>query len=142
MKNYKTQAEVDADLVDGNLTVKDDVTFDFARVGIPGAISAGHINAGNINAGDINACDINAGHINARNINAWNIDAWDINARDIKAWDIDAWDINARNINAWDISYYAVAFAYNNITCKSISSRRENGRHFVLDGEIKIEKEK
>lgn len=47
-------------------------------------------------------------------------------------------DINARNINALDINYYAVCFAYNNITCTSIQGRRDNAKHFVLDGEITI----
>jgi hypothetical protein len=41
-----------------------------------------------------------------------------------------------------DVSYYAVAFAYNNIKCKSIKGRRKNARHFVLDGEIEISGEK
>ena len=76
--------------------------------------------------GNITACDINACDINARDINAWDIKAWNINAR----------DINAYNINAEDISYNAVCFAYNNIECISITGRRENHKHFVLDGKI------
>jgi hypothetical protein len=64
---------------------------------------------------------INASDINARNINAWNI-----TARDITAW----------NINARDILYYAVCFAYQNIKCLSIKSKREVSKHFCLDGEI------
>lgn len=67
---------------------------------------------------NINAGHINAGHINAGNIDAGNIKAWDINAR--------------------DILYYAVCFAYQNIICTSIKGRRENAKHFVLDGEITI----
>jgi hypothetical protein len=121
-------------------------------------INARNINARNINAWDIDAVDIDAGNINARNIDAWNInarninarninardidagdiDAGNINARNIDAWNINAGDINARNIDAGDISYYAVCFAYYNITCKSIKGRRDNCKHFVLDGEIKI----
>ena len=82
-------------------------------------------------------------NINAWNINALNITALDIDALDIDAWDINALNINASNINAWDIDakniyYYAVCFAYKNINCKSIEGRRENCKHFVLDGEIKI----
>jgi len=80
---------------------------------------------------NINALDITVGDINARNINARNINALNITAG----------DINARNINAWDICYYAICFAYKNINCKSIEGRRENCKHFVLDGEIKIEKD-
>ena len=45
------------------------------------------------------------------------------------------------NITAEDISYNAVCFAYNDIECKSITGRRENHKHFVLDGKI-IFKEK
>ena len=91
--------------------------------------------------------DINAEHIKACNIKAWDIKADDIYALNIKAWDIDAGDINAKNIKAldiyafnikaWDINYYAVCFAHNNITCKSIKGRRENSKHFCLDGKIK-----
>ena len=100
----------------------------------------------NIKAGDIKAWNINAGNIKAWNIDAGNIKAWDIDARDIKAWDIKAWDIKAGDIKAWDIkawniNYYAVCFAYNNIECNSISGRRENCKHFVLDGEIKIKEQ-
>ena len=58
MKVYKTQAEVDADLVDGNLIVDDDVKFEVSVI-IAGNINAGDINAGDIDAGNINAYDIN-----------------------------------------------------------------------------------
>ena len=77
---------------------------------------------------------INAKDINARNINARDINAWNIYARDIKAW-----DINARDIKAQHIIYYAVCFAYTNITCKSIAGIRGNAKHFCLDGKITIE---
>ena len=81
------------------------------------------------------------------NINAWNINAGNINAGDINAWDINAGainaaDINAGDINAWDINYYAVCFAYTSIKCNSIKGRRDNCRHFVLDGKIEIGEEK
>ena len=72
--------------------------------------------------------DVNS-DIEAGDIIAWNINAWDINAD----------NINAININANDISYYAVCFAYNNITCKSIQGRRKNAKHFVLDGKLEVE---
>jgi hypothetical protein len=85
--------------------------------------------------------NITAGNIDAGNITAGNIDAGNIDAGNITALDIDAWDINALNINARDINYFAVCFAYKNINCKSIEGRRENCKHFVLDGEIKIEKD-
>ena len=77
-------------------------------------------------------------NIDACNIDARNIDTYNINAWDIKAFDINADNINAININANDISYYAICFAYNNITCKSIKGRRKNHKHFVLDGVLKV----
>ena len=90
--------------------------------------------------------DVNS-HIYARNINTWNIntlniDAWDITSGDINAWDINAGNINAGDINAVDISYYAVCFAYENISCTSIKGHRENAKHFVLDGKITIQPKK
>ena len=91
-----------------------------------------------INSG-INARNINANNINASDINANNINAGDIRARNIYAYDINACDINARNINAKNIDYYGVCFAYENIKCKSIESRRHNHKHFVLDGVLEIE---
>ena len=100
-----------------------------------------HIYADDIKARNINAWDINAWDINAWDIKAWDIDAWDIKARHIKARNINAWDINAWDIKAKDISYHAVCFAYENITCASIIGRRDNAKHFVLDGEITIEEE-
>ena len=86
----------------------------------------------NILARNINAFDINAG-----NIKAWNIKADDICAGNIKAWNIKAWNICAGNI-----SYFAVCFAYENITCTSIVGRRNNCKHFVLDGKIIFKEEK
>lgn len=65
------------------------------------------------------------------NIEVYNINACDILVRDINAW----------NIDACDISYWAVCFAYNSIKCKSITSKRENHKHFVLDGELVVEED-
>jgi hypothetical protein len=59
-----------------------------------------------------------------------------INAYDINADNINAYNINAYNIDANDIIYYAVCFSYHNIKCKSIQGRRNNCKHFCLDGEI------
>ena len=78
--------------------------------------------------------NIRAYNIRAENIDALNIDAIDINARDITARNIDAWNINARNI-----IYRALCVAYQNIKCKSIKGRRENARHYALDGELEVE---
>jgi len=136
--------------IDGNLVVEGDIVCEGGRwnLGVEGDINAWdinawdinaeNINAWNINAGDINACNIYAGDINACIIDAGDINAWDINAENINAWNINAGDINARNI-----TYYAVCWAYNNIKCLSIKGRRENSKHFVLDGRIMIkEKDK
>lgn len=111
---------------------------------------------------NINACDIDALDIKAHNIHAWNIDARYIDTKNIKANNINAYDIYANNINAWnidvvnnikagnieanyinalDINYHAVCFAYKNIKCKSIKGRRENAKHFVLDGTLEVEDE-
>jgi hypothetical protein len=114
MKIYKTQEEVEKDIKDGVLVIDGDVKFECSI-----SIDA------SIDAGDINARDINAVNIDARNIDAWDINAWDINA----------WDIDAR-----DITYYGVCFAYDNIECTSINGRKENAKHFCLDGEITIKK--
>jgi hypothetical protein len=131
--------------INGDLIMEEDMTFD-DDLTVEGNILRkdrerfnltvkGNLNAGNINAWDINALDIKASNIDARNIDAGNIDAGNIDARNI-----DAGNIDAGNIDALDISYYAVCFAYQNITCKSIKGRRKNAKYFCLDGEITIKK--
>ena len=97
MKIYKTQKDIEKDVKNGVLTVKEDVRFECsfvidASIVVDGNIEAADINARNINAGDISACDIKARNINAGDINACNI--------------------NAEDINAWDVSYYACCFVY------------------------------
>ena len=86
--------------------------------------------------------NIDAKNINAFDIKACNIKACNIDACDIKAMNIEAWDINAWNIEVQDISYYAVCFAYKNIKCKSIKGRRDNAKHFVLDGMLEVENDR
>jgi hypothetical protein len=155
----------DEDLkVEGNILGKNGERFNLTVKGNLKSldIDAKNIIALNIIAGDINAWNIDARNIKALNINALNINAWDIKAVDIKALNINASDINAKNIDAkninagniiaWnidasdidalDISYYAMCFAYNNITCKSIKGRRENSKHFCLEGKITIKDKK
>ena len=80
-------------------------------------------------------------NIDASVIDAFNIIAWNINASNIKAHNIYADDIFAFNIIANDISYYGVCVAYENIICKSIEGRRENHKHFVLDGKLEVEED-
>ena len=120
MKVYKTQAQVEKDIKNGVLAIDGDVRFE-CSINIEASIIASDINAEDINAWNINASDINAS---------------DITASDITASDITASDITARDINARDILYYAVCFAYQNIKCLSIKSKREVSKHFCLDGEI------
>ena len=127
MKIYRTQAEVDNDIVDRVLEIDDHVRFEFS------VVIAADIVAWNIMAWDITAWDIAA-----RNIAAWNITAWDIAAADIVVWDITAWDIAARNITAGNIRFYAICTAYEHLSCKSIAAKRENGKYFCLDEEVKI----
>ena len=142
MKLYKTQAEVDADLVDGNLIVKDDVKFTF-HVRIANNINAGNIEARDINAGNIDACNIDAGDIIVCDINAGNIIAGDITAFDIDACNITAFDITAFDIDVCDIAYYAFCVAYGSIKCTSHTSRRANAHPPIcLDGELIIKEEK
>ena len=111
MKVYKTQKEIEKDIKNGELYIDGDVKFECSFV-------------------------IDANIRVEGNINAYNIDAGDINARDINAW-----NINAENINARDINYYAVCFAHASFKCKSVEGRRENCRHFCLDGEIEYKDE-
>ena len=112
------------------------VIFNF-NLNVAANIIAKDIQALNIDAWDINARHIDVNNIDSiGNINALNINALNINANDIVAGDINSsWAINARNIY-----YHAVCFAYNSIRCKSIKGRKENAKHFVLDGELEIEK--
>ena len=109
-------------------------------------INAYYIKARDITASNIKTYNLNAWHINCLDINAWDIVASDINAGDIVAHDIYTLSVNANNINAInikanDISYYAICVAYNNIKCKSITGKRENHKHFVLDGVLEIEED-
>jgi len=78
------------------------------------------------------------GNIIGKNGLRWNISAGDISAWYISAGNISARDISAGDISAGDISYYAVCFAHQNIKCKSIEGRRENSRHFCLDGKVVV----
>ena len=109
MKVYKTHSEVEKDIKDNVLVIKESVRFE-CSISIPASIKV----EGDIKAGDINA--------------------WNINTRDITAMDINAWSINARNI-----LYYAFCCAYNSIICLSIKAKRDKHQTPIcLDGELKI----
>ena len=61
-----------------------------------------------------------------------------LNCLDLDCGDLDCRDLNCLDLKARNINYYAVCFAYNNIECETIKGRRENCKHFVLDGKIII----
>ena len=109
MKTYKTQNEVEEDVVAGELKIESDVTFSCeiklpdVSLRITGDINAENITVEDIDAWDINAENITAGDIKAGDINAENITARDIDARDITAKNITAGDITAKNITAENI---------------------------------------
>ena len=113
------------------------VAFNF-NLNVESNIDAKDIKAQGIDAIDINASDISAWNIIAGDINAENIDSYNINVWNIKANNIKSGNIEANNIYAHDISYWAVCFAIQNITCHSIKGRRENAKHFVLDGALEV----
>ena len=137
MKLYKRMEEVLSDVTNGVLELDRDVKFAFQfsadfSLKIAGNISARNISAGDISAENISAWNITAGDISAENITAWNISA----SGDITA----AGNISAENISAENIRYYAVCFAYKDIVCLSITGKRDNCRHFCLDGKIELKK--
>jgi len=134
MKIYKSQEEFEKEIKDNVFYSDESIDITAFDINVKADIEVN----GNINARDINAWDITATDINAGNINAMDINVWDIKAREIKARDINAWDIKAREIKAENVKYGAVAFAYKDIKVKSIKGRRENCRHFVLDGKIEV----
>ncbi len=68
MKIYNTQAEFDADIIDGVFKIKGDVIFRFDVK----------------TTASIKARDIDSWDIKARNIDSRNIDALNINAKSVK----------------------------------------------------------
>ena len=127
MKTYTNIKEVNKDIVNGVLRVDDDIHITFNECKIEADIVCRNLTARTLTARNINAYDINAR----------NLDAYDINADNINAH-----DVNARNLDAHNVNYFAVCFAYENIICDSIEGRRENSKHFCLDGEITIREPK
>jgi len=83
--------------------------------------------------------DLSVGNLEAINVNVVNL-----TANTIKVTNLNATNINARNIEVLNklvankINYYAVCFAYIGIECNYIKGSRTNSKHFVLDGELKI----
>ena len=139
MKIYKTQKEVEADIVNGKLVINDSVTFE-CSIKILASISARNISALDISARDILAENISAGNIYAENISARDISAGDISAWNILAENISALDISALDISAGGICFYAICCAYVKFECKSIKGRRDNSKYFCLDSEVVIRK--
>ena len=119
MKVYRTQEEVEKDVVNGVLKIDGDIKIECDVL-----LS---------NTSLIIEGDINCRNINCEDIWCWNINCWNINCGDITCRDINCWGINCRGIN-----FYAVAFAYNSFVCKSIKSKRENSKYFCLDSDVKV----
>jgi len=88
---------------------------------------------GNILGKDVNRYNLKVcGDLDCLNLNCWNLDCRNLNCGDLDCW----------NLKAKKVLYYAVAFAYNNMEVESIKGRRENCKHFCLDGQITIKDEK
>ena len=94
MKIYKTQTEVDRDIVDNTLTIQGDVRFEF------------HLK--------MEARLI----VKAGNIEAWNIEAWNI-----EAWNIKAWNIKAENITFYGVCWSHFSFKCKSIAGRRTNSK-------------------
>ena len=88
--------------------------------------------------GNLNCEDLNCRDLDCRDLNCWNLDCRDLNCWNLNCRDLDCLDLSCCDLKARNISYYAVCFAYKNIECETIKGRRENCKHFVLDGKIII----
>jgi hypothetical protein len=109
-------------IIKGNLIMKEDMTFE-EDLKVKGNIfGKDGIRFNLIIKGDLNCLDLNCENLNCLDLNCGNL--------------------NCLDLNCGNCSYYAVAFAYYNIKCKSIKGRRENSKHFVLDGKIEIIEDK
>ena len=115
---------------DGVLAVDDDVEIAFDGFSIEADIKCRNIYSKDYRR------DINCKDINCRNIDCMDINCKDINCGNINCRDINCWDINCGNIDCRDISYYAVCFAHKSLKCTFIKGRRDNCKHFCLNGEI------
>ena len=111
MKIYNNQEEVEKDVVDWVLKIKDDIKFTFNL----------EMNI-DIVAYNIHSKNIDVNNIDAINIYVNDIKAYNINCNDIKANNINCNDIKAININANNITYYGICIAYKTFKYKSIKS--------------------
>jgi len=82
-----------------------------------------------LSIGNLEAASVNVGDLTANTIKVVNLNAININARNIEV---------LNKLVANKINYYAVCFAYTGIECNYIKGSRTNSKHFVLDGELKI----
>lgn len=118
--------------IKGDLIMESDMTFE-ENLKVEGSIfGKDGVRYNLIVKGDLNCFNLDCLNLNCWNLNCWDLDCWNLNC-----WDLNCWDLNCLNC-----SYCAVAFAYNNIKCRSIKGRRKNAKHFVLDGKIEIIKDK
>jgi hypothetical protein len=108
--------------------IEDDLTVDGSIIGKDGKRFSLVVN-GDLKCWDLDCFNLKCWDLDCHNLNCHNLDC-----RELVCYNLDCWDLVCFNL-----SFYAVCFAYNNIFCKSISGRRENGRYFVLDGNIVID---
>jgi hypothetical protein len=113
--------------IKGNLELKENTTFEESLI-VEGNISGKNGVRYNLIVGG----DLKCWNLDCMDLDCWNLDCWNLDC-----WDLDCWDLDCMNA-----SYYAVAFAYNNMDVKSIKGRRDKCKHFTLDGKIKINPEK
>jgi len=131
-------------IIHGDLIMKEDLTFHedlrvegniFGKDGERFDLNVkGNLNCGNLNCGNLYCWDLECRNLDCGDLNCLNLDCWNVSCRNL-----DCWNLNCGNLSCRNCSYHAVAFAYNNIRCKSITGRRENCKEpFVLDGKIEI----
>ena len=84
--------------------------------------------------------DLNCKNLDCRDLNCWDLNCGDLNCRDLNCWDLNCKNLNCWSLKAKNVSYYGVAFAYHSMEVESIKGRRDNSKHFCLDGEIILKK--
>ena len=124
MKIYNTQEQINADIINGVLTIDGWVQFKCHC----------KINASLKISGDVDAWDLDIQNIEAQNIRSLNFAAWDIKAQNIDA----LGNIAARNIEAADINFFRVAFATETFRCKSIKGLMKKNKYFCLGSDVVI----
>jgi hypothetical protein len=122
--------------VDGSIIGKDGKRFSLV---VNGDLKCHNLDCRDLDCHNLNCWDLDCHNLNCYDLNCWDLNCWDLNCCNLNCWDLDCHDLNCHDLDCLDLSFYAVCFAYKNIVCQSISSRRENSRYFVLDGKIFID---